>query len=282
MINNDSNLARILRTIHKKVQLRYDYFGVITGAEGVGKSRGLALNIIDYWYTKILKIKPPTWSISSNITDFIKSLSKAKPGELVILDEAGDVLDTSEFLNKLNKSLYQAYTVIRDLRIVSFVVLPSFFDLNPRFRGRRVKILINAYKRVNRICDKCSNEFVEDACTACGSKNFTPSYVAWECWNKMGIRNLLLKNKDKPVKSLNVRVKPIARGIVHEYKGRLTKYYDELKNKKTEDAIISLTKLVSNTRADGKHSCTYIYKLRKRHWQCKYCAKITKSDPYKR
>lgn len=237
MIDSNSNLARLLKWIHKQMRLRYDFFIVIDGDEGKGKSRGMFLNIMDYWYKKLLQKDIPQECISVDIRNYIHGLKIGEEMDFRGLDEAGDSMDTTDYANKLNKMLYQAYTVIRERRYFSVVVLPSFFDLNPRFRKRRVKMLIHIKRRVNNTCNECKEEFVELVCPKCGSEDFKKGYVCYDVYDRKRLNMILGMNMSRPVKSISVGVKPILSGIVYEYDGEMKDYYAQLKTKKTKDIL---------------------------------------------
>lgn len=265
---------------NKRICFNYDCLGVIVGAEGVGKSRGLLLNMIDFWYRKILKKSIPKYALCTTLKKFSENLGKGDKGDLIALDEAGDTLDTQEYTNKINRALYQAYTVIRERCLFSVVVLPDYFDLNPRFRKRRVRLLIDVYKRVNNICKKCGTEFLGEACTNCKSKRYKKGYVCYKAYNLEKIQQILVLNKDKPLKKLSVGVKPIISGTVEEYAGALTSHYSKLKNIKTSNALEHLKAIAS-----GKGElriCRHDYRYLKKTsvWYCRFCGYETKENPY--
>jgi hypothetical protein len=284
MIKDSSNLARILKTIYGKLLLRYDYFGVIMGDEGLGKSRGILLNCIEYWYNCLLNKPAPKLALSMNLQQFGSNLEKGERLDMRALDEAGDAMDAQDYANKMNRAIYKAYTVIREKRYFSFVVLPSIFDLNPRFRKRRVKLLINVYKRVNNICKSCHKEFVEWTCPHCGSKEFDKGYVCWEAWNKDKLLEILHRNENREFKSIHVGVRPVTTGIAYEYEGELVSFYDKLKEQKTNDALKDLKREISDV-SDGpktKH-CKHLwmYAKKKKIWSCRMCGEEVDKSPFK-
>lgn len=283
MIKSDSNLARILKTIHSRLMLRYDYFGVITGDEGIGKSRGVLLNCIDFWYNSILKKPAPKLSLSMNLQQFSSNLEKGERLDFRALDEAGDAMDAADYANKMNRAIYKAYTVIREKRYFSVVVLPSIFDLNPRFRKRRVKLLINVYKRINNICKACKKEFVEWTCPHCGSKEYERGYVCWEAWNKEKLLEILQKNENREFKSIHVGIKPVTMGIAYEYEGELVSYYDQLKIKKTDEALKDLKREISEQGGTKVRQCKHfwIFAKKKHSWSCRMCGEEVDKSPFK-
>jgi len=281
MIKLDSNLAKIMNAIYTAMCLNYDYFGVIMGDEGLGKSRGILLNCIDYWYNHLLKMPAPKHSLAINLVNFVKNLEVGNRMDFRALDEAGDAMDAQDYANKMNRAIYKAYTVIREKKFFSMVVLPSIFDLNSRFRKRRVKLLINVYKRVNKICKNCKHEFVEIACPKCGSNNYEKGYVCWEAWNKKKLLEILQKNVNRDIKSVHVGVKPVCSGIAYEYEGELMDYYTTLKDKKTDEAINDLKREILNagtTNKICKH--TWVYLKRTNQWRCRSCGFEVDKNPF--
>lgn len=284
MTRSDTKLASILRWVYSKISLNYDFFMVISGGEGVGKSRGLFLPIVDYWYRFILKVKEseiPAEAYAVELKDFVKGLKDGKKADIRGLDEAGDSIDSQNFANKLNKILYQAYTVIREKKYFTLIVLPSFFDLNPRFRRRRVKLLFHVYKRVDNNCKDCGAWFVEDACPKCGSKTFIKGFVRWKVYGKRQIREILIRNQFSTVKTLNVGVSPICYGRTYEYKKGLCKRYGEMKKAKMTDALERVYAEVEGLK--GKQICrhTFRYVKSENSWYCIKCGYKTDESPYK-
>jgi len=288
MIQERSNLAKLLTWIHNKMTFNYDFFIVITGDEGVGKSRGMFLNIMDYWYKVLLKKPVPSNCFGVDVGDFIKSLNEGEPMDFRGLDEAGDVLDSQEFSNKFNKMLYQAYTVIREKKYFTVIVLPNYFELNPRFRKRRVRLLINIKKRYDNTCKKCKTKFVGGVCPKCGSESFRKGYIVWEAFNRWGIRQILNRNENRGLKSLKVGVKPIASGIVQgEYSGELSDVYSKMKTDKMNTLLKQLhedigsfkgTKDNKNKKKVCKHA--WLYYKRSNVWRCRLCGKEVKINPF--
>jgi len=279
MIAKKSNLAKILYVIDNRIERNYDYFVVVTGDEGVGKSRGLFLNIIAFWYHAIKKMAIPKKCFAVSLKDFAHNLKSGSKGQIRGLDEAGDSMDTQEYANKVNRALYKAYTVIREKKLMTIVVLPSFFDLNPRFRKRRVRLLIHAYKRVDNKCLDCGKEFVGDVCP-CGSRNFKQGYVAWRAYNRKQLRKIIEKNQYRQIKTLNVGVAPLADGIVREYKGELLPVYERLKNRKMKDTLSALNRDVADV--EQIKVCTHDWRYYKRghYWQCRKCGGKTTTSPF--
>jgi len=293
-INNPgSSLKRLLKWIHQKMQKKYDFFICIVGDEGTGKSRGVFLNIMDEWYKECLKKPIPDNCFGVDIKEFIQSLDQGEPMDFRGLDEAGDSLDTQEFTNKFNKLLYQAYTVIREKQYLSVIVLPSFFDLNPRFRKRRVRIVINCKRRIDNTCLKCRYSFCGEVCPSCGSTSYRPGYVAYDVYNRKQIRQILERNQYNMIKTLKVGVQPMMSGIVREYKGEMIEKYSKMKQDKMQKVLQKLTDEVRDlipkygvdkktgkliAEATCKHNWQYY--ATKGCWVCRRCLEETTTNPY--
>lgn len=257
-IAHNSNLARILKDFYRYMKLKYDVFIVITGGEGLGKSRSMFLPIIDYWYTEILKKPIPEGRYGVKMENFIRSLKSGQTYDICGLDEAGDAMDKENYRNMLNRILYESYTIIREKLFFTIIVLPSFFDLNPRFRKRRVRGIFEIYRRVNNFCKDCEESFTDSKkCPECGSKNFKKGYVLWRYYSRARINKILLLNKNREVKKLSV-VSPSIEGRAYMYQGKLLKAYQIEKQEKMDEAINSINEIIEATEENA-------------FWQCPKC-----------
>jgi len=189
----------------KKHSQDWDTVGCIVGDEGVGKSN-LALHMLEYWQTKVFGKCPLSDIKHMCLTgeDFVNDLSDAKKNELTAFDEAGE-LDSRRAMSNFNVMLSQAYKVIRADRLFTLLVLPEFFDLETRFRNRRVKFLIHVYRR-----GRCA------------------------VWLKDKLRLMNQLNSERTIKSMYA-VKPDFYDTFPIYKGKLKEAYAELKQKKTTE-----------------------------------------------
>ena len=283
MIRENSNLARFLRVNFKQMRKRYDIFCVIDGAEGIGKSRGAFLNIADYWFRVLLKKRLiPRSAINVDIKDFVKALETSEPFSFIGLDEAGDSMDSMEFANKFNRLIYQAYTIIREKILFTIIVLPSFFDLSPRFRKRRVRYLIHVYKRIDNRCKnkKCNTMFVGSECPDCGSKLFRKGFVCYEIYDRQRLGMILERNMYKHIKRIRCGVPPLFRGTISEYKGNISEYYSGLKTKKMTDVLKKLKG--SLTAFTGEKKCKHEWRyLRKSGmYYCRKCGFERSTNPF--
>jgi hypothetical protein len=292
MLDRNSNLLKMLKMIYDfRFKMNYDCFICIDGSEGKGKSRGLFLNIAEAWYKQVLN-QPfiPEYAINTDVAGFITALKQAKKGDFIGLDEAGDTMDSSDYANRFNRLLYQVYTVVREKQIFTVICLPNFFDLNPRFRRRRVHYLFHAKKRVNNKCGICGNLFIGDICEKCGrtllndTKNGRKGFLVWELYTRERIDKLIEMNQYSLIKKVDVGLEPFISGHVFEYKGELLEKYNMMKAEKLKDIF---DKLDNESKAfvdmkGGKKICKHYWRINRKEncWKCNVCGKIIYDNPY--
>jgi len=209
-------IFKYLEIRHKKHLQDWDTVICIAGEEGGSKSN-LAEHLLEWWQTKINGKCVPEDIKHMCLTkeDFVKDLSDSIPMEMTIFDEAGE-LDSRRAMSKFNVMLSQAYKVIRADRLFTVLVLPEFFDLESRFRNRRVKGLFYVYQR---------------------------GKVAF--WGRKKLRLLCALNENRMLKNYFV-VKPDFYDTFPIYKGTLADQYEILKTKKTKEARENLVKEITN------------------------------------
>jgi len=184
----------------------WDNLLIIDGDEGVGKS-GLGLTILDYWLRKRHgEVKESDIKyIHLTKRDFVRGLVDLNRLDMIIYDEAGK-LSKYRTGSKDNFKMRQSYQAIRGLLFYTIMILPSVFDFDNFFGGRRARGYIHVYKR---------GEFA--------------------FWNKNKLRKLLAYNKNRKVKTPWV-VKPLWHDNFDDYKGKLLGPY----KKKKKDKIYSI------------------------------------------
>lgn len=133
------NILKILDIAKEKQEKDFDTVFIICGQEGSSKSH-LALQCLDYLGGDIDKI-----SLDQN--DFVQSLQSCKDGDTLVFDEAGDGLFSRDFASAMSKQLVKLFMVIRGKRLITFLVLPSFFMIDAYFRKHRIRGLFYVYKR---------------------------------------------------------------------------------------------------------------------------------------
>lgn len=137
-----SKMMRIKKIldIAKEKQLRdFDTVFIICGQEGSSKSH-LGLQCMDYLGGDIDHI-------CLDKTDFIETLKKCQDNDKLVFDEAGDGLFSRDFNSSDSKTLVKTFMVIRAKKLITFLILPSFFMIDAYFRKHRVRGLFYVYKR---------------------------------------------------------------------------------------------------------------------------------------
>ncbi len=132
-------IQRILDIAKEKQIQDYDTVFLIVGAEGSSKSH-LALNCLEYLGGTADKI-----CLDQN--DFVEGLQACEDEDTIVFDEAGDGLFSRDFSSNMSKQLVKAFMVIRGKRLITFLVLPTFFMIDVYFRKHRVRGLFGVYKR---------------------------------------------------------------------------------------------------------------------------------------
>lgn len=207
-----------LKIRYEKHKQNWDTFGIIIGDEGVGKSN-VGLHYLDIWsrITKGKCLPEDIKHVCLTGKDFVDDLSDMKENELTIFDEAGE-LDSRRAMSNFNTLLTQAYKVIRADRLFTILILPDFWDLEPRFRNRRVKFLIYVYQRGKA-----------------------------KMWLKDNVRKIVALNEGRIIKNINV-VKPDLYFSFPIYGGAMAEEYEKLKKKKTTEARKKLKELVEDKK----------------------------------
>ena len=220
--------------------LNDDYFGVVTGKVGFGKSRGIFLNIMDYWYKTFFNKIPPTSCFGVSFEDYLKALKKGEPFDFAGLDEGGDIFDKGNSGQRVLIDLYQTYTIIREKKLFTCIVISSIFDLYSKFAINRVKFWINVIKRVNKKCKNCKTEFVGEKCPKCDCEKYTGGYIVFDFYSQERLKKILEYNQYRQTKKINCGVGSMFQGSVREYKGELVDYYKKLKDDKSTSKIDEL------------------------------------------
>lgn len=132
-------IKRILDIAREKQGKDFDSVFIISGQEGSSKSH-LGLQCMDY-------LKGSINNISLDQNDFIDSLQKSEDNDVIIFDEAGDGLFSRDFATSMSKQLVKTFMVIRAKKLITFLILPSFFMIDAYFRRHRVRGIFFVYKR---------------------------------------------------------------------------------------------------------------------------------------
>lgn len=251
-ITENHRLGQSLIKLHENMLLNRDVFGVITGSVGNGKSRGLFLNIMDFWYKQFHNKIPPKHCFGVSFEDYLKALKKATPFDFAGLDEGGDIFDKGNSSSRVLVDLYQTYGIIREKKIFTCIVIPSIFDLYTKFAINRVKFWINVVKRVDKKCKKCGKKYVETKCPKCGHDKYTGGFVVFDFYSKKRLKQILEYNQYRQNKTLKCGISPMFQGSTREYKGELVSHYNKLKDQKATRKIDELYAKYTEKSEDKK------------------------------
>lgn len=206
-----------LKIRYEKHKLNWDTVGLIVGDEGVSKSN-CGLHFLDIWsrITKGKCIPEDVRHVCMTGKDFVDDLGDDIKDDMTIFDEAGE-LDSRRAMSNFNVMLSQAYKVIRADRLFTILILPDLWDLEPRFRNRRVKFLIYVYRRGKA-----------------------------KMWLRDGLRKIIALNEGRIIKDIErANVKPDLVFDFPEYKGAMAEEYAKMKEKKTKEAREKLKEMVN-------------------------------------
>lgn len=206
----------------KKHQKEWDTVGIIGGDEGSGKTN-LGLGMCDYWQTLRNGVcsEKDIKHICMDGTTFAQDLADSQENEFTVFDEAGE-LDTRRAMSNFNVMMTQAYKVIRADRLFTLLILPDLWDLEPRFRNRRVKFYIHVYRR-----GRCA------------------------VWLKNKLRLMLALNENRIIKNPFI-IEPDFYDTFPIYKGLMADKYKELKKKKTSQTRRKLPEIIAGKKIDKK------------------------------
>ena len=118
-----------------------DYFGVVDGDEGSGKS------VLAMQWCKYLD---PSFNLDRIVftsDQFVALLKdpKLKPGSAILLDEAYNAANARATMSEVNRSMVAVTTEVRQKNLFVFIVLPSFFDLDRTLAIHRTRSLCHVY-----------------------------------------------------------------------------------------------------------------------------------------
>jgi len=138
----DDRLHKNIQKVKEKVNGKdEDYFFIIDGAEGSGKS---------VLAQQLAMVVDPTFSLDRmvfNSKDFTSAILGASKGQAVVFDEAFRGLSSRGALSEVNKLLVGLMMECRQKNLIVFVVLPSFFLLDKYVAMHRAKGLFHVYRK---------------------------------------------------------------------------------------------------------------------------------------
>lgn len=133
------SITRIMDIARAKQLADFDTVFMICGAEGSSKSH-LGLNCLEY-------LGGIQDKICLDQQDFIDGLKKCQDNDVIMFDEAGDGLFSRDFNSNTSKTLVKTFMVIRGKKLITFLIMPSFFLIDKYFREHRVRGLFYVYAR---------------------------------------------------------------------------------------------------------------------------------------
>lgn len=191
-----NKIMKVMDIARDEQKLEHDCVFIICGMEGSGKSH-LALHCVEHLGGKIQ-------NITLGQKEFVNSLKTVEDCDVLDFDEAGDGLFSRDHWKESTKDLVKAFMVIRAKRLITFLVLPSFFMLDVYFRKHRIMGLFYVVKR--------------------GKVKF---------YNRNGIEKIILRSE----KTQKITGRPSFTDTYPPYTGRLLEEYKIKKNKKVDETL---------------------------------------------
>lgn len=141
-ISLDKKLIKIWDGIKdgKLEQKQEDRVYLVDGREGSGKS---------FFAIQQAKYINPEFSVDDiyfKADDFVNAIRTAKPGKVIIFDEAFKGLSSKGSNSKINKEIVQALMEVRQRSLIIFIVLPTLFLLEIYAACFRSEALFHIYK----------------------------------------------------------------------------------------------------------------------------------------
>jgi hypothetical protein len=138
----DHNLKRRIDHDIKAVANEWDLVYGISGLEGSGKSKGLALSLVTYCCFKLQK-RLSLDNIIFTPEQFYDFVDKAKPFDVLFWDEfilGGSSEDT---LSNIQRALKKKFTIMRSKRLIIVLVIPYFHMMSKYWAISRTRALID-------------------------------------------------------------------------------------------------------------------------------------------
>ena len=125
--------------IWKRLRKDYDYWTIIAGREGEGKST------FGVQYGNFISLKGFHMCFSPE--EFMEAMDKAKPYDSVQLDEGGVLLLSRESMSQTNRLIVKVGMVARQKNLNVILCVPNFFLIDTYIRDHRVNLLLQIKKR---------------------------------------------------------------------------------------------------------------------------------------
>ena len=141
--DDKGELVPYLDKIKKRINhYDYDAFIVVCGKERRGKST-LAAQLGYH----ISGGRLTNDQICETLNQFLDALKLAKPGDVIIFDEAGTNMFSREAMSSINRTLVKAFMISGLKNVCRILCIPSFFLLDSYIRNHRVDLLFYIPKR---------------------------------------------------------------------------------------------------------------------------------------
>lgn len=139
----DGFLKSNLDILKKNIKEDWDFWAVIDGREGVGKST-LAQQVGEYL--------DPTLDISRIVftpQQFEKSVDEAKPYQTIVWDES--ITGTQSIdMTRMARTLKKKAVQMRQKNLFIILVIHSYFDMNKYYAVHRTWFLLHVYHKSNK------------------------------------------------------------------------------------------------------------------------------------
>jgi len=209
LYRSDTGTTNLLLNIEAHLEKEWDFFLVICGVTGAGKSIFM-LNLLEHWY-RIIKKRAVTEKdlnkITGDIVEWCENLSKLEDYDINIYDEGLLSMDTKDHMSRIQREVKKIFNTVRSSKkLFNVILVQDWFSLTKYFREHRASSLIHVYKR---------GEF--------------------RLYTKQGLKYLNGFNERRNVKSMTVAYPFHVIGFP-DYKGILrTPYYDYINQLKQDE-----------------------------------------------
>lgn len=140
----DKNLISLIRSIKKRLSIKWDCVAVVDGEEGAGKSSlAILLGYLldkDFDLDKNISYLPLTHEVENKFYSI-------KSEQVLVVDEAIKALYKLRFMDKMQARINTMYATERKQRKITLLCIPRFTDLNEFFRNDRVQFWIHVVDR---------------------------------------------------------------------------------------------------------------------------------------
>lgn len=152
-------MEKLAKLIRKRLRNDKDIVIAVTGDEGEGKSR---------FTIELAKMIDPRFDVKKNIAyrgrkEIEEKFNSLPKYSVLDIDEAIKDFFSRNAMTLDNKKLVQLFSIIREKNIVTFLLLPNFWNLDPYYRNHRIRIWIHLTKQGHvLVLKKSINQFTFD------------------------------------------------------------------------------------------------------------------------